>query len=643
MSISTAAALGLTTLLLAVSGSFAQTADGDSLPGAPEPAESTAAFADTTSAQPLPKPLVSLDMGSISRAWKSPDDATLSHGTLLELASCSPVEAFVTDAGIHVVREGWYGMPEYLVVEGGGSDEIVYLMDGVPFSDNQLEVLDLSRLPLAGLERAQVMKGGLASVVGSGAIAGVWEITSMTAMPESPESEITAWWGSHDARAVSTRFSRRLTDRLGVLGTYENMSYGGWIDDTSSKADKFSGKVTAFPLDKTRLELIGFKNRGDFDWPDSCPTSFGTSSASRGRDRDFVKASLLCGDRRRFRVHYYRLGLSESYSSPETSYVHDGTLHGFEIGVSLLAADSAVTDVGMGYKIRHLASSSLGNRSSHDLYVGALKERRWDGWRIQGSIRLAKNSDFDAQAGLGLSACYVPRRGVRLFGRLDRGYGFPGYYILYADGKDRPLDSRIGPETSIGIELGGTVQKGPVSLSVSVFHRNMAGRAGFATDDSCRTYLDPDMDAATTGSEVSLRLILRPWLDAALSCGICSMEGDDGEKPAHFPGEAIAASASLTRELSPHVSAGITLAGGYVSSIDAGARLEPCGSYAACLHGAELPEYVSGLVDVHLDIDRATVFLRVQNITNSDITTDWGRPPLPARSYEVGISALLMD
>jgi outer membrane receptor protein involved in Fe transport len=620
---------------------LAQQAPVDTLPGSP-PVESQAVRSDTLvcdgAAVTGPEPAAPVRGTPILG-----NERFTTRRLVLELASGSLGEAVFMIPGVHIVKAGWHGLPQTLNLRGTRARDNVYLLDGVPFSDNQLEDFDLNYVPLAAIETCEIAKGGLSSVHGSGAIAGVLGLRSVTAMPEFPESEIGAWWGSFDSREVSLRFNRRITERLGILGTYENLGSGGWIDDSSAETERLLGKGTALLGGATRVDLTGYRYRGDFEWPDSCPGVFSTYPADQKNERSLLGASIVSGERRRVYIRYYRLGTSESYSSAGTTYVDDGLLQGAELGVSWPGPDSARTVLGAGFESRRLESSSLGDRTSTDFYLHALRERRSERSTIQGSIRLAKNSAFDAEVAGGLAARYSPREGIFLFSRLDRSYSFPSFDVLYSGGKDRPADSRIGTETSWGLELGAAIERGSLSASLSAFGRNTAGLALWVSDDSCRAYLDPGVEISVIGFETSLGVCVQPWFETELSYCVIRAHDGAGVKPAYIPQQTVTALVRVRKRLSRHISAGMAFAGRYAPPMEVGPRLDPCAGNAACLTDAELPGCMSAMLNTYFDIDRATIFFKIQNLANDSITMAWGRPELPSRSYEFGTSWRLLD
>jgi hypothetical protein len=193
------------------------------------------------------------------------------------------------------------------------------------------------------------------------------------------------------------------------------------------------------------------------------------------------------------------------------------------------------------------------------------------------------------------------------------------------------------------MEVGAALEKGPIYVSASVFRRDTDGLAMWCTDDSCGVCLEPDTEIDAMGFEASLAICVRPWLEARVSYDICCAEDEAGERPPYLPEQVIAFGTKLSRPLTEHVSVGLTLTGRYVEAVEVGARLEPCESEPLCIRDGELPEYVSGMLNAHVDIDRAVVFLKIQNLANTDIRSGWGLPALPSRSYEFGVSVLLVD
>lgn len=62
------------------------------------------------------------------------DVAVSTKDDISELGSSTVVEPLVLDSGVNLTRYGGYGSLQTLSLRGGGSNEVVYLLDGVPIS-----------------------------------------------------------------------------------------------------------------------------------------------------------------------------------------------------------------------------------------------------------------------------------------------------------------------------------------------------------------------------------------------------------------------------------------------------------------------------------------------------------------------------
>lgn len=62
------------------------------------------------------------------------DVAISTKDDISELGSSTVAEPLVIDSGVNLARYGGYGSLQTLSLRGGGSNEVVYLLDGVPIS-----------------------------------------------------------------------------------------------------------------------------------------------------------------------------------------------------------------------------------------------------------------------------------------------------------------------------------------------------------------------------------------------------------------------------------------------------------------------------------------------------------------------------
>jgi hypothetical protein len=279
----------------------------------------------------------------------------------------------------------------------------------VPVSDRQLEVFDLNWLPLAGMSEVEVFKGGASSIHGSGAIGGVVNVVPSNPVTEVPLSAVDMWWGGFGSRSINLSLRRALAGGLGVLGAYENVRCGGWVDDSSFKGEKMFGALST-GLGRGRvLDVMAFRYEGDVELPDSCPSSLSPRRGRQSDRRDLLAAMVKGGDRTAYRVSLYRLDVSQRATLGDSSGASDGLLNGIDAAIVRGLGSPAVTSFGIGFKRRELGSSTAGERSSDDIQAFAHREIAWERLRLSGRVGAVKNSDFAVEVAPSLALVVLAR------------------------------------------------------------------------------------------------------------------------------------------------------------------------------------------------------------------------------------------
>ena len=104
-------------------------------------------------------------------------------------------------AGIKVTVQGTQANNASLFVRGGNSDHVLILIDGVRVGSASLGVKQTADLPLAMIERVEVVRGPRAALWGSDAIAGVIQIFTRQLQPGEGQAQLTV--GSQKNRQVN--------------------------------------------------------------------------------------------------------------------------------------------------------------------------------------------------------------------------------------------------------------------------------------------------------------------------------------------------------------------------------------------------------------------------------------------------------
>jgi outer membrane cobalamin receptor len=565
---------------------------------------------------------------------------------LAGIASSTAAEALTVDSGIGLTEYGSYGSLQTMSMRGGSSSEVVYLVDGIPFSDPQLAGMDLNWLPRSGTERVEAMKGAASSLYGSGAITGAVNLVSMDPMVGTPAAEVAFWNGSFGSRSVGASLRRALAGNLGFLGSYDYLTSDGWVANAGSRGEKIYAKISGL-AGGLRVDLAGFRHTGEVRIPGDFP----------GRQNDarkFLSASISRAGDYALGADYYHSATHQTYVTWDDcgglwSYVNDGTMDGVRAGVTRRSADRLAVSLDAGYEHRRIESTSVGEMTAHDTYGLLRGEATRDPWRIAASARLEKNSQFDLETALQVSGWLFAGDRATLFCKTDRSFIYPSFNDLYWQGPKEVGDPNLKPEHSVGAEAGVLLKQGMFDASVTGYYRRVTDMILWRTNAPCWAVASTNAQVTLKGAEVALRARPAEGVKAVLSYWTGrSTDDDTGGALEYRPANVFSWRAEFERAVSKHVRCGATLAGRTVPALSSGDQMEPpdtCGGAWACRLDTRLPGYSSALLYAFLGIDRGRVFVRINNLFDDRIVTSWSKQglALPGRSYEAGLALELMD
>lgn len=149
----------------------------------------------TPSPSPSPVPqiahVVTSDRGAESAERTARTTYVVTASQIAREGDRTVADALSFVPGVDIVQYGAFGAAASIGMRGSTSQQVLVLVDGLPVAGSQIDDVDLEQLPVAGIERIEVVEGGGSTLYGSGSIGGVINI-------------ITANNAQHDAATVST-------------------------------------------------------------------------------------------------------------------------------------------------------------------------------------------------------------------------------------------------------------------------------------------------------------------------------------------------------------------------------------------------------------------------------------------------------
>lgn len=126
------------------------------------------------------------------------------------------------NVGVHVQHFGGLGAFSTISIRGSSANQVPVYLDGIPLTQSQDQAVNLSNLPLDGLQTIEAYRGTVPVGFGGGGIGGVVNLVTRPADDE-PRTEMSIAYGSFDTRkAVLTH-----TQRWGGTSLLANISYLG--------------------------------------------------------------------------------------------------------------------------------------------------------------------------------------------------------------------------------------------------------------------------------------------------------------------------------------------------------------------------------------------------------------------------------
>lgn len=129
--------------------------------------------------------------------------------------------------GVEITQNGGAGTVSSTFLRGAESRHTLVLIDGVPVNNLNFGTAALEHLPLADVERIEVVRGNVSSLYGSAAVGGVIQIFTRQPGP-TPQASVSAQAGSRGLRQASASGSVKLPSGTGLRATLESLRDRGF-------------------------------------------------------------------------------------------------------------------------------------------------------------------------------------------------------------------------------------------------------------------------------------------------------------------------------------------------------------------------------------------------------------------------------
>lgn len=369
--------------------------------------------------------------------------------------SIDVIDLLGKQTGIDVVRTGGSGSQNSIFIRGGNSNHALILIDGMRVNSATQGLFDFAHLPLALIERIEIVRGPRASVWGSDALSGVIQI--FTRAPDSAHAEIRA--GSYrraglDAGTGIAGENGRVALSAG-FDTFDGFSattpdnVWSYDPDKDGYRNRHAALQAGTALGTQNLSFTGIATRGDVEF-------------DQGRTQADNRSWNLALSGALNTTWQHKLSLGESYEkldTPAYASVYGSRRKSLDWSNTLTLDDGTVA-----FGVNASKESGYSNGWSGPEFKETRDNRGvfgvWNGSFGRQSLELASRWDDNSQFGSRLTSSAAWGLQVSPAGRLRASWGqgfrapnfnelyYPGFFGSFGGNPD------LDPERSQSLEIG---------------------------------------------------------------------------------------------------------------------------------------------------------------------------------------------
>lgn len=388
-------------------------------------------------------------------------------------------EAVALAPGVAVVSQGGAGAVTSARLQGATSSQVQVLIDGRP-ADNGLAPVDLSLIPIADVERIEIVQGPVSSLYGANALGGV--VNVITRRPEN-ETEGRVEWeaGGFGARGLTLQVGSGAGE-IKYLISGSSRGTDGWRKNSDSSAGALVATVS-WPALAGEVTLQARQSRSEAGNPGS-NGEFGTPSATplaRGGDEaGSLDATYRGSSPEDLTLRLYHSTEVITYDNPNSNPAyathsrHQGWWNGLEAQRSLEIGSHQLV-LGGTYRTDEAISANLSSRPSTS-NLGLFVE---DQFSPGGMWKFTLGGRFDSHSVYG--QVFSPRLGAvrelgpdrRLWVSAGRAFRAPSledlYWLEQGEGWRVTGNPNLRPETSTAVQCGLTWG----DLDLTLYHKDV--------------------------------------------------------------------------------------------------------------------------------------------------------------------------
>ncbi len=429
-------------------------------------------------------------------------------------------------AGVDVRQRGGFGIQTDIGVNGGNSDQLTVLLNGVNITNPHTGHLTVD-LPVNvdDIERIEILEGGASRVYGSSAFCGAINIVTRAEKKNSANAHLAAgsygtWGGNANGTIISNNFNNRIS-----AGHTE--SDGNCNNDFIKSNIYWQGAFSSTLLDVKAQAGFSTMNYG-------ANTFYGTGSKTQYEENRRIITSIQAEYKGKVHILpqvYWNRSLDHyvwTRSNPEAyQNFHQTNVYGANINAHTTWA-LGKTAIGFEYRSENILSTRLGKEiqdgksykvPNHDEYYKYKDSRSNYGLYLEHDILLDnlsislgvlanKNTSVDGGMRLypGIDVSWEIAEGLRVYGSFNQSLRTPTFTDLYYDGPGLKGYANLKPEKSTDYSVGINYGNRLISAQLKGFYRKGTDMIDWVKVKGENIHTTANSDIDDIGAEALVRL-----------------------------------------------------------------------------------------------------------------------------------------
>lgn len=389
-------------------------------------------------------------------------------------------------AGVDVARTGGLGSQTSIFMRGGNSNHVLVLVDGVRVASTNTSRYGFENMPLAQVERIEIIRGPRAALWGSDAIGGVIQI--FTKKTQGFAGSVSL--GSFKTKGIQAGFGGGDAWKYGVHATYMDVdgfsaqnergfSYNPDNDGMTQRAIKgfLEGDVGD---NRFGFHALGMRLENEFDQ--------GDSTSKQNAFRGYWASQFSQAWSHELSASLYRDTLTTPafFSEFKTSREQIQWQNNVRM-------DQAVLQFGLDWLNEHGESRSTFGEGSTKFDKSRRNTAVYAGWlgqygrtHLDASLRYDDNENFGGHSTFSFGVAHELGDDQLIRASFGQGFRAPNFNELYSPGFGGQYQGNpnLDPETSKNWELGYRNTQFIDRLELSLFNNQIDNLVAFAGVDS---------------------------------------------------------------------------------------------------------------------------------------------------------------